>query len=292
MKKNGYLALIAIYTSLTVGCQINPSNNLTKKSCLTSPSAEVTHKKTPTTNWTEEHIQTALKSYIYAQMSNNTYGQKGDLYNSDKLDFVLPSDWSFTHFPNDDIGLAYSIYERTKNNKLEEVVIAYRGTEGFKSYKDFIYGNFGTKQRIKAATIYQAQRDKLNASGLSHVPIILTGHSLGGALATHTAINLKEDVPYYVFNTSPRFNKFNWSDVNVEKDICKRNSIVETGELLSFFRYPAREPNQLYTPYNCNEYYKISSSHGIDKLTRCLVEVAKLSDPTIQIKTVPKVNRD
>ncbi|MFX7112035.1 hypothetical protein ABTI33_09875 [Acinetobacter baumannii] len=269
MRKIVHTISIATFISLAVGCHTIPR-----------------------TDWPETHKKTALESYIYAQMANNTYGQKGDGYNSNKLDFVLPSDWSFTHFGNDDKGFAYSIYKKTNNNRLQEVVIAYRGTEGFTNFKDFIYGNLGTKQRKLAAAVYQKERNKLNAEGFSDVPIILTGHSLGGALAIDTAINLEEDVPYYVFNTSPRFNKLNWSEIDEKKDIRKRNSIVETGEFLSFLRYPAREPYQIYTPYNCDKYYRIISSHGIEKLTRCLIEVAKLSDPTIQIETVSKGNRD
>jgi len=32
----------------------------------------------PKSSWPDQHREAALKSYIYAQMSNNAYGQAGD----------------------------------------------------------------------------------------------------------------------------------------------------------------------------------------------------------------------
>lgn len=275
MKKFSLILIGAIYISVAVGCQFNTPVKRTYTMC-------------PPSTWPDQHRQVALKSYLYAQMANNTYGQKGDTYNSDKLDFVLPSEWSFSHFPNDGNGFAYSIYKKANEGRLQEVVIAFRGTEGFKNAKDFIYGNGGTTQRKLAADLYKQERNKLNAEGLTDVPIILTGHSLGGALATHTAINLKEDVPYFVFNTSPRINKFNWSDLFEEKDINNRHSIVETAEPLGLLRFPSIEPNQTYTPFNCDTHFKLISSHGIEKLAKCLTMVAHLNDPAATGEMVPK----
>lgn len=276
MKNYRLLLVGAIYISIAVGCQSNIP-------------VEKTYTMCPPSYWPDQHRQVALKGYLYAQMANNTYGQKGDKYSSDTKDFVLPIEWNVTHFGNNDLGFAYSIFQKTLNDKPQEVVIAFRGTEGLTNWKDFYYGNLRAKQNKLAIKTYEKTREMLDTNGYKDVPIVLVGHSLGGALAIHTAINADEEVPYFVFNSSPRFN-----DLDPEKnkdrkiDISKRNSIVETGEFLYSLRFPAQEANQTYTPFNCERFDKTFSAHGIEKLAKCLTSVAHLNDPAATGEMIPK----
>lgn len=276
MRKSLVLIMVVIFISVASGCQRNIS-------------IENTYTMLPHSNWPDQHRKVALKSYLYAQMANNTYGQKGDSYISTESDFILPSDWTVNHFGNNELGYAYSIYQLIKNNEPKEMVIAFRGTEGLTNFKDVIYGNLLAKQNKLAIKTYLENRDRLDKSGYKHVPIILVGHSLGGALAVHTAINVDGNVPYYVFNSSPRFNKLKGSKPDdFDKVKENRNSIVETSEFLYALRFAAKEANQTYTPFNCDSKFKPFTSHGIEKLAKCLTMVASLNDPAAEVKMVSK----
>jgi hypothetical protein len=225
-------------------------------------------------------------------MSNNTYGQAGDKYDSDGNDFLLPSEWTWQHFGNKNLGFAYSIYRKTKNKKLQEVAIVYRGTEGLANFDDVYHGNLLARQNPLAIEVYKRIRSDLDKNGLSNVPIILVGHSLGGALAIHAAINVPGEVPYFVFNSSPRFKKLGEDQGGDEPDVLmrKRHSIVETSEFLYALRFPATEANQIYTPFNCDDNFKPFSSHGIEKLATCLTLVASIDDSNAKVEMVKKRN--
>jgi len=186
--------LFLVIIIVLIGCQNN----------ISTPN---TFHMMPKSNWPDQHRDVAKSGYIYAQMSNNAYGQVGDKYNRDGNDFVLPPEYQVEHFGNNDLGFAYSIYKKTVNNSLQEVVIAFRGTEGLTNFDDMWHGNILAKQNPIAIDLYHDIRASLDESGQNEVPIVLTGHSLGGALAIHVAINIDDNISYYVFNSSPRFNK-------------------------------------------------------------------------------------
>jgi hypothetical protein len=251
---------------------------------------ENTHEMKPVSNWPDQHRTVALKSYIYAQMSNNTYGQAGDKYDSDGNDFVLPPKYTVEHFGNSDFGFAYSIYKNVEENRLLEVIIAFRGTEGLADFDDVYFGNIRGKQNPLAIELYKEVRSGLDESGDANVPIVLTGHSLGGGLAIHTAINVAGEIPYYVFNSSPRFRRLGDTEGgdNVSTLVDIRHSLVETSEFLYAFRFPATEASQTYTPFNCENYFAPFTSHSIEKLAACLTMVAALNDPSAKVEMTKK----
>lgn len=276
------LSVILFFLSLVIfqtGCQSNKY-------------VENTYEMKPESNWPDQHRRVAQAAYLYAQMSNNTYGQSGDKYDSDGNDFVLPPEWAWQHFGNNDLGFAYSIYRKTKNDKLQEVVIAFRGTEGLTNFDDVYHGNLLARQNPLAIDIYKNIRSELDKDSLSNVPIILTGHSLGGALAIHAAINVPGEVPYFVFNSSPRFKKLGEDQGGDNPDVLmhKRHSIVETSEFLYALRFPATEANQIYTPFNCDDNFKPFTSHGIEKLATCLTLVASIDDSNAKVEMIKKTN--
>ena len=261
--------------------------------CQSNKYIENTYEMSPKSNWSDQHRKTAKKAYLYAQMSNNSYGQAGDEYDNDGNDFVLPSDWKAQHVGNDELGFAYSIYRKTKDDKLQEVVIAFRGTEGITNFDDVYHGNLLARQNPLAISLYKITRSRLDREEQSGVPIVLTGHSLGGALAIHAAINVPGEVPYYVFNSSPRFNRLGSDQGGGDPDALmrKRHSIVETSEFLYALRFPATEANQIYTPFNCDENFKPFTSHGIEKLAACLTLIASLNNSEAKVEMVKKKNR-
>lgn len=254
--------------------------------CQTNTKIPNTYNMEPKSTWSDQQREIALKSYLYAQMANNTYGQAGDDYDNKGLDFILPSTYSTEHFPNNDIGFAYSIYKKHENGELTEVVLAFRGTEGLTNWDDFWHGNLLARQNPHAILKYNEIRKILDDNEKEHVPIILVGHSLGGALAIHVAINTKELVPYYVFNSSPRFNIVEkWeAERNPEQLFKIRFSIVETSEFLYSLRFPATEANQIYQPMNCDKNFKPISSHGIEKLAKCLTMIAAINKSNAKIE--------
>lgn len=266
--------ILALWLALS-GCQSQLNTSVTS-----------TYDMKPASSWPDQHRQVAIKSYLYAQMANNTYGQGGDEYESDGVDFVLPSSYTVNHFPNDDIGLAYSIYEKHKDDILVEVALVFRGTEGLSNWDDFWYGNLLAEQNIRALALYKELREKLNQEGNSSVPIVLVGHSLGGALAIHVALNSEETMNYFVFNSSPRFRLIeSWESSRDPKQLFQmRYSIVETGEFLYALRFPATEATQTYQPMNCDSHFKPFSSHGIEKLAECLTKLAALNDSNAKIE--------
>jgi hypothetical protein len=263
---------------------------VTLAACQTNTRIPNTFEMKPESGWSDQQRQVALKSYLYAQMESNTYGQRGDGYGSDGMDFVLPSIYSVKHFPNDDIGLAYSIYEKHEDSKLTEVVLAFRGTEGFGNWGDFWHGNLLARQNSRALSKYKKLRSALNNDDHANVPITLVGHSLGGALAIHVAMNSEEVIPYYVFNSSPRFKLIEkWEGDRDPEQLFKiRYSIVETSEFLYSLRFPATEATQTYQPMNCDAHFKPFSSHGIEKLAKCLTQVAAMNDQNAKIEQQPK----
>lgn len=83
--------------------------------------------------WCDFTRKTAMEVWPYAQLSTNSYADKGS--------FVLPPGFFF--WANVEVGtegFAYALYNRYDEGLLREVVIAYRGTEN--KADDWIYGNF------------------------------------------------------------------------------------------------------------------------------------------------------
>jgi hypothetical protein len=151
----------------------------------------------------------------YATASNNVYGRDG-------AELALPEGWqAFCEKPGADRrcevtskgrGFQARVYVRTPSEGAppSEVVLAYRGTT---SLNDWLFGNFlkGQYERANNFVLETLTALDKHYPGLvarieaGQVPLIATGHSLGGGLAEHTAYcftGLK--VRAYSFNTSPR----------------------------------------------------------------------------------------
>ncbi|HZF96075.1 MAG TPA: hypothetical protein VEZ20_14530 [Allosphingosinicella sp.] len=226
--------------------------------CTYWQKTELTGRNHPS-GWADQIRIAAVEAYPYAQMSNNAYsdGERYDL----GPDYSNPQ-----NVPNDEIGFAYSVFERRGAGQLAEVIIAFRGTEGLLG-RDMPHGNLLARQNPRGLAAY----DRIRAATDPQVAVNVTGHSLGGGIATHVSLQ-RPNVKSYIFNASPRFRANGTIPAN------RRLSIVERGELLKIFRAPGREAPQTYISINCTPGFAPVSQHSIRQLADCLTRIAAWQD--------------
>ena len=171
--------------------------------------------------------------------------------------------------PNDGIGFAYVIYERRARNGPSSWVIAYRGTENDKDpLIDWVQGNLLGRQNARGLKVYRDLRAKVGKDAV----ISVTGHSLGGGIATYVSL-CEVGVNSYIFNSSPRFWRCSRKWIK-----NMRYSIVETGEILRIARGPLAEATQRYTQLNCARTGNSIDQHDVGGLARCLTDIAAWGD--------------
>ena len=138
-------------------------------------------------NATADQINAANNYWVYAAISNNVY--------NDHIQIDLQG-W-YRQQAEDGLNdfHAETFIKKDKGKKISEIVIAYRGTE---SLQDWVQGNIFNSQQLDANKY--ANRIIAQYSWL-RVPIKVTGHSLGGALAQNVANKLQ--LQAIVFDTSP-----------------------------------------------------------------------------------------
>lgn len=149
----------------------------------------------------DAHITTAANYAIYGLISNNTY-----LDIEKRPHFVLPEYWEKVELKEHiDTGLALDIYEKRKGDTLEEVVIAFRGTE---DKSDRTHGWISNAQYEQARIFIEQVIEKYPGT-----PIVATGHSLGGGLAMFASYQHK-GVTGIGFNASPRYHSAHHKEHN------------------------------------------------------------------------------
>ena len=225
--------------------------------CSTSRSVTLTGLNHPS-GWADQIRTAAVEAFPYAQMSTNSYAD------DDRFD-LGPDYETIVDEPNDSKGFAYSIFERRQGGTPAELIIAFRGTE-FTHLNDWIFGNFLATQNRRGLRLYD------EVDGKTDLPISVTGHSLGGAIATYISLR-RENVRTYVFNSSPRFSRSGRAPAN------RRLSIVEYGELLKAARVFGGEPTQTYISINCTPGIDVLKGHGIRRLAAFLTRIAAWHSP-------------
>jgi hypothetical protein len=207
--------------------------------------------------WADQIRRTAAENYVYAQLSS-------DVYNEPPL-FVIPSVTRLELTEDDGIGFGYGLYRRTNGDGPDDLIIAFRGTD-FSQREDWAYGNIVPLHNQRGLAVFRRIRDA--HPGL---PITVTGHSLGGGIATY--VSLVEPVAQsVVFNSSPRFRAPRDAVVN------KRTSIVEYGEVLKATRIFGREADQLYMSIGCTRGNPVRQ-HKMRLLAECLTGIAAFDHP-------------
>jgi pimeloyl-ACP methyl ester carboxylesterase len=217
----------------------------------------ITNREHPS-GWGDEIREAGVEAYLYAMMSNNAYDD------SSRFD-LGPDIITVTNDASDPSGFAYSVFERRGNGQLLETVIAFRGTE--LGFLDIWRGSITAEQNSRGLALY----DRIKAAA-GNSPVNVTGHSLGGGIATQVSLQ-RENVRSYIFNASPRFNRRGPIPEN------RRLSIVERGEVLKLLRIPGREAPQEYISINCIPGFNPIQQHSIRLLAECLTRMAAWHDP-------------
>jgi len=214
----------------------------------------------------------AEESWPYAQLANNSYKDE-DEFARPPGDFVQVGDAHEL-----DSGYAYVVYDRYEPDagegqapKLAERVIAFRGTE-MDSFDDWVLGNIGEVHNDRGWDTYAAERKMLDAQGLDEVPIRLTGHSLGGAIAAYVALR-EPRAESYAFNQSPRFS------VPEQPARNRRVAVSERGEALRGLPTGGAVFLQDRLVLNCRPNGAPWKDHSVRKLAECLTWIAAYGDP-------------
>ncbi len=267
--------------------------------CVTRSLPDLTQARGPCTDqdggWCTFTRDLSVSAWQYAQLSSNAYCD-------DTEPFELPGGYTVvSRLPAQDVcdleraaakgdkaakarlkpihkaaakldthGFNYTVYDkRNADGALERRVIAFRGTDR-SQLTDWFYGNLGSTQREQGLALYERERGKLNADGGKGVPITVTGHSLGGAIAIQVSL-AHEGVDAYVFNTSPRYQL-------VQPNANRRIAIAERGDFLEALRSRSMPVRQDMLIINCRPLRSNVGDHSIRKLADCVTWIAAASD--------------
>jgi hypothetical protein len=206
----------------------------------------------------------AEEAYVYSIMSFNAY--------DDKPQIDIPG-WKRTDRFETWKGFGVDVYISDNNT---EMILAFRGTDGFTGLNDWIWGNlllFWDGQYADADDTFEIIRTKYNWIENDH--IITTGHSLGGGLAMHIAL-LHDGINSYVFNPSPRV----YAKDKYDKYSNRIVIIAESGEVLAGVRKAFRtiskiDPVKHRYNYLGGHFFK---EHGIQNFSQCMYKTAMLSE--------------
>jgi hypothetical protein len=256
------LAAAALCAILLPACATLPDISQSRSPCQLEPGG-----------WCAFVREAAVDAWPYAVASTNAYTGDSDLFA--KPGRVLQR---IEHLPiapeDEDKGFSYELFNQyapgTGSNAARQPiarVLAFRGTD-FKGLSDIFYGTLRNDQIELALRYFNAEKARLG----SDVPWIVTGHSLGGALATEVSI-AHPDVRAYMFNTSPFYRS------QARENVLKRTVFNERGEFLRrFARYDDQPAANVFT-INCEPRKNAVTKHKVRPLADCITWIAAYESP-------------